>query len=104
MSVQPSSAASPPSLWRVTSAASWAREAMSSLANTARRSYQESRAPASRKILGLEEDLYVAIVQWDAGSELPGVDEHGGEETVYVLEGALHRPVPQFRAGHSHPR
>jgi anti-sigma factor ChrR (cupin superfamily) len=50
----------------------------------------EAQTPASRrKILRLQEDLYVAIVQWDAGFVLPGVDEHGGEEIVYVLEGTF---------------
>jgi anti-sigma factor ChrR (cupin superfamily) len=50
----------------------------------------ETQTPASRrKILRLDDDLYVAIVQWDAGFELPGLDEHGGEEIVYVLEGTF---------------
>jgi anti-sigma factor ChrR (cupin superfamily) len=31
----------------------------------------------------------VAIVHWDPGFELPGLDEHGGEEIVYVLEGTF---------------
>ena len=48
----------------------------------------EVQTPASRrKVLRLDDDLYVAIVQWNAGFELPGLDEHGGEEIVYVLEG-----------------
>ena len=56
----------------------------------------EEQTPASRrKILRLEDDLYVAIVQWDAGFTLPGLDEHGGEETVYVLEGTF---VDQYRS------
>jgi anti-sigma factor ChrR (cupin superfamily) len=56
----------------------------------------EAQTPASRrKILRLEEDLYVAIVQWDAGFELPGVDEHGGEEIVYVLDGTF---TDQYRS------
>lgn len=50
----------------------------------------ETHTPASRrKILLLDKDLYVAIVQWDAGFELPGLDEHGGEEIVYVLQGTF---------------
>jgi hypothetical protein len=33
----------------------------------------EPQTPASRrKVLRLDEDLYVAIVQWDAGFRLPG--------------------------------
>lgn len=36
-----------------------------------------------------------AIVQWDAGFELPGLDEHGGEEIVYVLEGTF---TDQYRS------
>ena len=65
----------------------------------------EVQTPASRrKVLRLDDDLYVAIVQWNAGFELPGLDEHGGEEIVYVLEGTFVEPVSQFRAGHRHPR
>jgi hypothetical protein len=56
----------------------------------------EEQTPASRrKILRLEDDLYVAIVQWDAGFTLPVLDEHGGEETVYVLDGTF---VDQYRS------
>ena len=56
----------------------------------------ETQTPASRrKILGLDGDLYVAIVQWDARFELPGLDEHGDEEIVYVLEGTF---VHQYRS------
>jgi anti-sigma factor ChrR (cupin superfamily) len=56
----------------------------------------ERQTPASRrKILRLDEDLYVAIVQWDAGFELPGLDEHGGEEIVYVLQGTF---TDQYRS------
>jgi anti-sigma factor ChrR (cupin superfamily) len=55
----------------------------------------EQQTPGSRrKILRLEEDLYVAIVQWDAGFTLPAVDHHGGEETVYILTGTF---VDQYR-------
>jgi anti-sigma factor ChrR (cupin superfamily) len=55
----------------------------------------EEQTPASRrKVLRLEDDLYVAIVQWDPGFTLPVLDEHGGEETVYVLEGTF---VDQYR-------
>ncbi len=50
----------------------------------------EQQTPHSRrKILRLEDDLYVAIVQWDAGFTLPVVDEHGAEETVHVLDGTF---------------
>jgi anti-sigma factor ChrR (cupin superfamily) len=50
----------------------------------------ETQTRASRrKILRLDDDLCVAIVQWDAGFELPGLDEHGGEEIVYVLAGTF---------------
>ena len=56
----------------------------------------EEQTPASRrKVLRLDDDLYVAIVQWDAGFTLSGVDEHGGEETVYVLDGTF---VDQYRS------
>jgi anti-sigma factor ChrR (cupin superfamily) len=56
----------------------------------------ETQTPASRrKVLRLDEDLYVAIVQWDAGFELPGLDEHGGEEIVYVLQGTF---TDQYRS------
>lgn len=55
----------------------------------------EQQTPKSRrKILRLEDDLYVAIVSWDAGFTLPVLDEHGGEETVYVLQGTF---VDQYR-------
>src|SRR6201986_3737445 len=55
----------------------------------------ETQTPASRrKVLRLDDDLYIAIVQWDAGFELPGLDEHGGEEIVYVLSGTF---VDQYR-------
>jgi anti-sigma factor ChrR (cupin superfamily) len=50
----------------------------------------EQQTPASRrKILRIEDDLYVAIVEWDAGFTLPGLDEHGGDELVYVLRGTF---------------
>jgi|GEM_PF-6517336 anti-sigma factor ChrR (cupin superfamily) len=56
----------------------------------------ETQTPASRRrILRLDEELYVAIVQWDAGFELPGLDEHGGEEIVYVLTGTF---TDQYRS------
>jgi anti-sigma factor ChrR (cupin superfamily) len=56
----------------------------------------EAQTPASRrKVLRLDEDQYVAIVQWDAGFELPGLDEHGGEEIVYVLAGTF---ADQYRS------
>src|ERR1700734_1248310 len=56
----------------------------------------ETQTPASRrKILRLDDELYVAIVQWNAGFELPGLDEHGGEEIVYVLEGTF---TDQYRS------
>ena len=42
-----------------------------------------------RKILRLEDDIYIAIIQWDAGFLLPHLDIHQGEETVYVLEGTF---------------
>ena len=55
-----------------------------------------TQTPATRrKILRLDDDLYVAIVQWDAGFELPGLDQHGGEEIVYVLEGEF---TDQYRS------
>lgn len=55
----------------------------------------EIQTPKSRrKILRLEDDLYIAIVQWDAGFILPVLDYHGGEETVYILKGTF---VDQFR-------
>lgn len=56
----------------------------------------ETQTEASRrKILRLEDDLYVAIVQWDPGFVLPGTDHHGGEEMVYVLDGTF---VDQYRS------
>src|SRR6201994_4159905 len=55
----------------------------------------ETQPPATpRKTPRLDDDLFVAIVQWDAGFELPGLDEHGGEEIVYVLQGTF---VDQYR-------
>jgi anti-sigma factor ChrR (cupin superfamily) len=57
--------------------------------------WEEQTDRSRRKILRLEDDLYVAIVQWDPGFTLPANDEHGGEETVYVLEGTF---VDQHRS------
>jgi len=55
----------------------------------------EQQTPMSRrKILRLEDDMYVAITQWDAGFTLPVLDVHGGEELVYVLSGTF---VDQYR-------
>jgi anti-sigma factor ChrR (cupin superfamily) len=55
----------------------------------------EIQTPHSRrKVLRLDTDLYVAIVQWDAGFVLPADDHHGGEEIVYVLQGTF---VDQYR-------
>jgi len=60
----------------------------------------EQQTPHSRrKILRLEDDLYVAIVQWDAGFALPAVDEHGAEEAVYVLDGTFCDPYRTSPAG-----
>lgn len=56
--------------------------------------WEEQTPKSRRKILRLEDDLFVAIVRWDAGFTLPVVDEHGGEETVYILEGTF---VDQYR-------
>jgi anti-sigma factor ChrR (cupin superfamily) len=56
--------------------------------------WEEQTPQSRRKILRLEDDLYVALVQWDAGFSLPMLDEHGGEETVYVLDGTF---VDQYR-------
>ena len=60
--------------------------------------WEQQTARSRRKILRLEDDLYVAIVQWDAGFTLPSVDEHGGEETVFVLDGTF---VDQYRTSRS---
>ncbi len=57
--------------------------------------WEEQTPKSRRKILRLEDDLYVAIVRWDAGFTLPVLDEHGGEETVYILEGTF---VDQYRS------
>ncbi|GAC1322643.1 MAG: hypothetical protein NVSMB13_01350 [Mycobacteriales bacterium] len=47
------------------------------------------QTPSSRrKVLRFDDDLYVAIVRWDAGYELP-LDEHGAQELIYVLEGTF---------------
>jgi hypothetical protein len=71
----------------------------------ARRGSAADGGPASRrKILRLDDDLYVAMVQWDAGFELPGLDEHGGEEIVYLLQGTVTDQYRSSGAGHCHPR
>ncbi|EXJ92017.1 hypothetical protein A1O3_00567 [Capronia epimyces CBS 606.96] len=57
--------------------------------------WEEQTAMSRRKVLRLEEDLYVAMVQWDAGFTLPVTDHHGGEEIVYVLKGTF---VDQYRS------
>ncbi len=60
----------------------------------------EVQTPHSRrKIIRLEKNLYVAMVQWDAGFKLPHVDHHGGEETVYVLEGTFYDGGPPCGPG-----
>lgn len=51
--------------------------------------WERQTSKSRRKILRLEDDLYVAIVQWDPGFTLPVVDHHGGEETVYILKGTF---------------
>ena len=66
--------------------------------------WEVQTSASRRKVLRLDDDLYVAIVQWNAGFELPGLDKHGGEEIVYVLEGTF---VDQYRSsgpGTRHPR
>jgi anti-sigma factor ChrR (cupin superfamily) len=56
----------------------------------------ETQTPHSRrKVLRLDESLYVAIVEWDPGFAVPGDDHFGGEEIVYVLHGTL---ADQYRA------
>jgi anti-sigma factor ChrR (cupin superfamily) len=56
----------------------------------------EHQTPKSRrKILKGRSDLYVALVQWDAGFGLPIVDHHGREELIYVVKGTF---VDQHRA------
>jgi anti-sigma factor ChrR (cupin superfamily) len=57
--------------------------------------WQTQTPHSRRKILRLDEDLYVAIVQWDPGFVLPADDHHGGEEIVYVLEGTF---VDEYRS------
>lgn len=42
-----------------------------------------------RKVLRLDDSLYVAVIQWDAGFTLPRFDEHQGEEIVYVIDGTF---------------
>jgi anti-sigma factor ChrR (cupin superfamily) len=50
----------------------------------------EHQTPKSRrKILKSRPDLYLALIQWDAGFQLPAVDHHGGEELVYVVNGTF---------------
>ena len=56
--------------------------------------WEQQTLMSRRKILRLEDDLYVALVQWDAGFTLPVLDVHGAEELVYVLSGTF---VDQYR-------
>lgn len=51
--------------------------------------WEEQTSQSRRKIIRLEDDLYVALIQWDAGFKRQDVDRHGGEETVYVLDGTF---------------
>jgi anti-sigma factor ChrR (cupin superfamily) len=56
----------------------------------------EELSPGSRrKVLRLDESLYVAISEWDPGFQLPFLDEHGAEELVYILKGTF---VDQYRS------
>ena len=56
----------------------------------------EVQSPQSRrKILKARPDLYIALVQWDAGYKLPNVDYHNGEELLYIVDGTF---VDQHRA------
>jgi anti-sigma factor ChrR (cupin superfamily) len=57
--------------------------------------WEEISPGQRRKVLRLDESLYVAISEWDAGFQLPFLDEHGAEELVYVLEGTF---VDQYRS------
>ena len=61
--------------------------------------WEDQGGNGRRKILRLEENIYVALIQWDAGFKLPQVDIHGGEETVYVLEGTFQDGGPPMRPG-----
>jgi anti-sigma factor ChrR (cupin superfamily) len=50
----------------------------------------EHQTPKSRrKILKGRSDLYISLVQWDAGFGLPVVDHHGGEELLYIVKGTF---------------
>jgi anti-sigma factor ChrR (cupin superfamily) len=50
----------------------------------------DAQIPGARaKFLKFEDDLYVAIEQWDPGFTIPFLDEHGGPEFIYVLKGTI---------------
>jgi anti-sigma factor ChrR (cupin superfamily) len=51
--------------------------------------WEAQSATSRRKVLRLDDDSYVALVQWDAGFTLPFLDVHRGEELVYVLDGTF---------------
>ena len=51
--------------------------------------WEPQTAKSRRKILRLEDNIYVALIQWDAGFTLPHLDVHQGEETVYVVDGVF---------------
>jgi anti-sigma factor ChrR (cupin superfamily) len=51
--------------------------------------WEVQTSKSRRKLLRLTDDFYLAVVRWDSGFTLPTVDEHGGEETIYVLEGTF---------------
>ena len=56
----------------------------------------QQQTPKSRvKILKPDSGLYIALVQWDAGFQLPNRDHHDREELVYVVNGTF---VDQHRA------
>ena len=61
--------------------------------------WEEQGSLGRRKIIRLENDLYVALIQWDAGFKLGAVDYHGGEETVYVLDGTFNDGGPSCKPG-----
>ena len=61
--------------------------------------WEKQTDKSRRKIIRLEDDLYVALIQWDAGFKRADVDRHGGEELVYVLDGTFQDGGPACGPG-----
>jgi anti-sigma factor ChrR (cupin superfamily) len=50
----------------------------------------EDRGPgARRKVVRVDDEVYVGYTRWDPGYELAYLDTHGGREIVFIIEGTF---------------